>query len=557
MNKSFASLVALGVATLVPKVAGLYLSGIHGSTSGQTIAPIRSQALEESVSSNWALGCEGFECVKRYVELPDSNFHWQHVTELEGAEDGVNWKGHVLKMTSQQWLLANETNKPIWEHPLVIITPSNLKPESSDWATFWTGGDQTLQEDTDIYHMEENEEVQSAARMSTKTGSIVVVLGNEPQQLLTFAADPKSIQRKEDAIKAFSWKQSMDHPGRPEWPIEMPMVKAVVRGLDAVVEFTNASVQRFIATGCSKRGMVSVFAAAYDDRIEAYAPCCISLDMPSVFRWQAKSLGPRTAVHALRDYIDNEIIQSIDTAAFDRTMGLADALNFVEKLTKPAMWMFSGRDDFFPPETTRSWWDLLPTEQKLIANDANSAHWGKHSPTFLQALENFVSRTVSGEKPPHLKWNINNLTGRIEASLSSDGPQPQAVRLWKATTCGSQGRRDFRILTMDPPDVCQPCGLALSGHMCMKSGGDYKSEMLEMTPGTNSWSATVNVPAPGQFSAFFIELEFSSPGGLGTWRLATETSVVPVSYPFASCFGKDCGPEKLILRQQATQRPPH
>lgn len=561
MKSSFTYIVALGVAALVPQVVALTgthrLSGIHGSQSGKPIAPIESLALGESVSSDWALGCESFECVKRYVELPDSNFHWQHVTELEGTEDGVSWKGHVLKMTSQQWLLSNETNKPIWEHPLIIITPSNLKPESSDWATFWTGGDQALQEATNIYHMEQNQEVLSAARVSTKTGSIGVVLGNMPQQLLTFSADPESIPRSEDAIKAFSWKQFMQHPGRPEWPIEMPMVKAVVRGLDAVVEFTNASVHRFIATGCSKRGMTSVFATAYDNRIEAYAPCCISLNTPSVFRWQAKSLGTKTAVLVLRDYIDNEIMESIDTEAFDRTMGLTDAFNFVEKLTKPAMWMFSGRDDFFPPEITRSWWDLLPTEQKLIVIDANQGHAGKHSPTFLQALENFVSRTVAGEKPPYLKWNVDNVTGRIEASLSKDGPQPQAVRLWKATTCGSQGRRDFRALTMDPPDVCQPCGVALPGPMCKKSGGDYKSEMLDMTPGANSWNATVAAPPQGQFTAFFIEFEFSSPGGLGTWRLATETSVVPVSYPFSSCFGKDCGPEKLILGQQATQRQPH
>lgn len=151
MKSSFTYIVALGVAALVPQVVALTgthrLSGIHGSQSGKPIAPIESLALGESVSSNWALGCESFECVKRYVELPDRNFHWQHVTELEGTEDGVSWKGHVLKMTSQQWLLSNETNKPIWEHPLIIITPSNLKPESSDWATFWTGGDQALQEE--------------------------------------------------------------------------------------------------------------------------------------------------------------------------------------------------------------------------------------------------------------------------------------------------------------------------------------------------------------------------------------------------------------------------
>ena len=52
--------------------------------------------------------CSGYECLKQYVEKPDSNYAWNDTgIRINGFDQWhlKTWTGYVLNFTSQQWLL--------------------------------------------------------------------------------------------------------------------------------------------------------------------------------------------------------------------------------------------------------------------------------------------------------------------------------------------------------------------------------------------------------------------------------------------------------------------
>jgi PhoPQ-activated pathogenicity-related protein len=494
-------------------------------------------------------GCEGFECVKQYVELPDDHYSWNFTSEMKGQlHNSISWTGQVLTMTSQRWLAGGATPE-VWTHPVTIITPSNLKVvETKSFVTLIIGGAALTYEELLTTGIHGNDpDVSAAINVATSTGSIAAVVGLVPEQKLQFAADPSGRERIEDEIKAFTWRQFIDHQDHPEWPIELPMVKAVVRAMDTVSAVIGHPVQ-FIATGCSKRGMASIMTAAYDERVIAYAPCVISLDSNQVLHRFVESFGPNTFPVAMKDYADNSVPDSLDTPQMEKLFAETDPIHFLERLKdKAVMWMHVGRDDFFTPDHTKAFWSKLPSSPKLLSIDGNQFHIGSlsQSKLFIEALQSFVSSVTMNQSPPVLDWSFDNSTGVLEARLL-EGPRPRTVKLWTAATCGTGGHRDFRMYTLDPPSRCTACGVFLGGRCLKLFGGGYDSRDLNEFS-DNRWKATVDVPEDGNFVAFFIEFEFEGFGDTDSWKLSTEEIVLPLKYPFPPCFGSDCHAAQLAL----------
>ncbi|CAE8623535.1 unnamed protein product, partial [Polarella glacialis] len=327
-------------------------------------------------------GCKGFQCVQQYVGLEDSHYSWEVQSQIQGRseENNVSWTGHVLNMTSQQWLTAGETSQEVWRHPLTIIVPDNLKAAGQSWTTLLIGGSGA---GTPV--QEHDGDVSAAIHLATRTGLRVAVVGLVSQPM-SFAADPSGLMRDEEAIKAFSWRNFLDHPDRPELPIELPILKAVVRAMDTVTAFTNGTALQFITTGCSKRGLAAVMAGAYDERVKAIAPCCTSLDSAQSIRWATQAMGSETSMAGLKDYVGNGIPDFLDSPQADLLFGEIDPIWYVDRLKKPQLWLSVGRDDFFMVDHTRAFWDRLPSGvPKLLSVDGNLPHTGKlsKSPQFM------------------------------------------------------------------------------------------------------------------------------------------------------------------------------
>ena len=67
------------------------------------------------------LSFAGETALDRYIAKPDPTYGWTVAKTIQG--DG--WTGWVLDLKSQTWRSAAEVDRPIWQHWLTIIKPTD------------------------------------------------------------------------------------------------------------------------------------------------------------------------------------------------------------------------------------------------------------------------------------------------------------------------------------------------------------------------------------------------------------------------------------------------
>lgn len=258
-------------------------------------------------------GCDGIDCVDRYVKVPDSSYSWCDTGErINGTnmDNGVNWTGYVLNMTSQTWRPESEVEFPVWWHTLVVIVPSNL--EFPDWSTMSLDfginfpfslllridnrasedpEEDFIQAGTWIDHENLRDRLgllklasEKAAYYATKTRAIATCVLNIQNAYETFGNDWLQKRRNGESLKAYTYADFVNYgamdPARVE---DLPMTKAVIRAMDTVTSFTatlpSGKVQRFGVAGYSKLGTVVWLSGALDERVKVIVPGAIHMDL--------------------------------------------------------------------------------------------------------------------------------------------------------------------------------------------------------------------------------------------------------------------------------------
>jgi len=203
-----------------------------------------------------------------FVHAPNPLYQW--------VDTGINitalgWTGHLLNLTSGSWLTANDSNRHIWTHQMLVVLPTQLNTEFNDAAALWiTGGGS----DNPGVPSAWDEDVLYCASLASSTGTPCTVLYQIPNEYILFSADPLQKQRSEDAAVAFTWVEFMvrrgyeavccprlqgctassrlgrvidffrrsrglahaqvNHPDDPSWILYFPMVRAASKAMDAV-----------------------------------------------------------------------------------------------------------------------------------------------------------------------------------------------------------------------------------------------------------------------------------------------------------------------------------
>mmetsp|Transcript_29274 Transcript_29274/g.62215 ORF Transcript_29274/g.62215 Transcript_29274/m.62215 type:complete len:503 (+) Transcript_29274:54-1562(+) len=486
--------IVAGIASFVVSVQALSLHTKRLSVENTFRDPIPSLA-----------GCRGVECLERFVAFDDGAFAWQPIGRVErGRTRGVPWTSHSLELRSQAWM-ANDTDLAAWTHTMTVIVPNKLQLDSKQagWTTLFV-----------------NEEAWLAQEMAARTGAVAVAVSDVPNQWLHFKSNG-GLPMQEETLKAWSWTQFAKYPSHPEWPIEMPTAKAVVRAMDAVQAFFMEEgarlshgpppVMRFVLSGHSKRGIASYMAGAVDPRVAAIIPVSHPLDLDLGGKLSYENLG-QTVTAAL--VYDQYGVKDISGETFVRLDSIIDPVNYMDRLTMPKLLMMCGGDGFFAPDSTRTWWPSLPSPKSFYMY-ANSGHAGytepgAGGPDFLDAADAFVSGLVLGEATPALDWSIDDATGRITVSQVSDHT-PTSVRLWYSHTRDNR-TRDFRNVHWD------------SHELPPLPDGDGRK-----------WVAHMDPQEDGTWTAFFVAFSYPAPRPNGPeWRLTTENCVVPDVRPFAA-----------------------
>lgn len=539
----------------------------------------RKTGAEEPQKEVLPIGCSGLHCLQDYVQAPDPAYSWSDTgRRLHGQSLGQNWTGAVLSLISLAWQPAPGAPLQEWSHSLVVLRPDGSPASSAGWGVMYVAmgffGGEVPHEYAFTQSPEQLKETEPdlvfAAELAILTQLPVAVLYDVPAEGLAYSNKTNDI-RIEDSEVASGWARYAGIPPggklQPQYLVELPMVKAATRALDTVQAFLPMEdpalqVEHFVMVGSSKRGNLLWNLAPIESRVGAIVPVARTLNMDRFLRYIPECWGGFPS--AGWDYWYHHIFSNvIGTQEATDIWNIIDGFAYLSKYKGlPKFVIGASSDEFFMPDYTRLFWDVLP-EPKLNLMVPNSGHivTGADFMPFVPTISAFINSVVLSYSPPELTWTVDPGTGAITAKVSGQSPAPSKVELWKAVTCTGQ-RRDFRKHNLDTGEACAMCGVqiaqaitpltALHGTCENKAVWWTGKETFETSPGSRTWVASEEAPEDGRWVAFYLLFQFPPPGtpGAPPFTLSTEVSIFPTRLPFKSCDGPECGALKLVLAQQ-------
>ncbi|MFZ4790372.1 MAG: PhoPQ-activated pathogenicity-related family protein [Candidatus Competibacteraceae bacterium] len=430
----------------------------------------------------------------RYVARPDPNYRFT----LYHTQDDAAYVAYFLKMTSQQWRSANEVDRPLWEHEVVIIMP-RFGLDNTDTAVLLIDGGNNG--GTLI-----NEVEPAMGAVAVATGAVLAMVRQVPNQPLYFA-DEAGVSRKEDAILAYSLDKALD-TGDPGWAVHLAMTKAAVRAMDTVQTFAagkGKSIKDFVVLGGSKRGWTTWLTAAVDKRIRAIVPA--SIDMPNLGRqfihhWESYGFY----APALKDYVAFDLPCRVQTPAGKALLQVIDPYAYRDRYTMPKLILNATGDQFFTPDSSRFYYAGLPGP-KWLRYTPNTDHF--QSTEVILAALSWIDDVLDNQTSPQVAWTLEG-AGTLRITTTA---KPREVRLSQATHSSA---RDFRLETIGPVWTHQVLTPAADG----------------------SYVGTVQQPASG-WTAFLIEATFPTAGAIESDQVySSGVQIIPDALPYA---GTACG----------------
>ncbi len=456
----------------------------------------------------WVISClvlsrlAGATALDDYVAAPDSHYTFSQVgTPI--YDDSTYTTGYVVDLTSQAWQTEAEVDLPVWHHWLSIIVPKRIfifYPVKDTALLLIEGGDTA-----DIPPAFD----QQLRQLAAATRTVVVRMSAVPNQPLLFSDEVST--RSEDEIIAYSWDRYFE-TGDETWPAQLPMVKAVVRAMDATKSFvantSGDAINRFVLLGGSKRGWTAWLTAAVDSRVSAICPIVsdlLNMDVSFAHHWAAYGFW----ADALGPYEDLGIFDRLGTDRGAALLQIVDPYVYRDRLTMPKFIVNAAGDDFFVSDSAQFYIHRLLGETYLW-HVPNTDHYltGRYD-EIVNGLVPYYDALLNGHQRPRFTWTVQ-ADGSI---LVETTDAPKLVRLWKAT---NPSTRDFRMTTT---------GAAwTSSTLSDLGGGVYLGQMPEPS---NGWVA------------FFVELIYTNPfsqeyssNGEFDYHFTTEMQVLPKAMPY-------------------------
>ena len=354
-----------------------------------------------------------------YLKRPEPDFAWKKLTTVETPQGVV----HTLDLTSQTW------QGIVWQHGLQVVVPKGAKPHST--MVLWNQGGKPSA-GTAVLALQIAERVQAP----------VAFLYGVPNQ-------PLFGGKTEDALIAETFVKYLDTHD-PTWPLLFPMVKSVVKAMDAVQAFAKhelkSEVKDFVVTGASKRGWAAWLAAASGDpRVKAIAPLVIdTLNFPSQMKNQLAAFGAPSAMIA--DYTRRGLVPIPDSPEGKKLWAIIDPWVYREALTLPKMLVMGTNDPYWPLDALNTYWADLKGP-KAVAYIPNAGHDLREAdengtkqfvPTrAIDTLSAFCKSQVFDKPLPTLAWDYAADAGTLTVKPAGT---VKRVSRWTAAS----DTRDFR-----------------------------------------------------------------------------------------------------------------
>ncbi len=357
-----------------------------------------------------------------YIAAPDASTKCELVRKVSVGESDV-WQ---LALTSQTW-----QGIP-WTHDLLVIRPK-AAPPTDQMLLINSGGSFDAARPKDL--------VLGATLAQGINAPVAVLLGIPKQPLFGGL--------REDDLIAETFVRYLD-TGDETWPLLFPMVKSLVKAMDALEEFSEKEwetpTRKFILNGASKRGWTAWLTAASDPRVSAIAPMVIDmLNLTAQLPHQKESFGKIS--DQIRPYTKRGLIPIKDTAREKALWAMVDPYTYREKYTMPKLIVLGNNDPYWTTDALNLYWDEIPGP-KYISYTPNAGHGltetdedGKRNP--MRAINNvaaFIRLQLHGKLPPEISWKHSDTPeGELRIDLIME-TSPEKARLWYATA----PTKDFR-----------------------------------------------------------------------------------------------------------------
>lgn len=357
--------------------------------------------------------------LQNYVARPESVYRWELREKTTRGSNTI----YDLHLVSQDW------QGIVWEHQLQVYQPENAKPAAT--MLLWNQGGRAS-----------DGSIAFGLELAKKIGTPVAFLYGIPKQ-------PLFEGKKEDTLIAETFVRYLETKDE-RWPLLFPMVKSLVKAMDALQEFGEREwklpVKSFIVSGASKRGWTTWLTAASDSRVKAIAPMVIdTLNMREQMPYQLKSFGHYS--EQIRDYTERGLVPMPDTPEAKRLWAMVDPWVYRERLTMPKLMINGANDPYWTTDALNLYWDDLPGD-KWVIYVPNAGHnleqrgenGEKDRTRAVNALAAFTKHNIRDNPMPRLRWEHDDVGTQARLTVDSDHA-PKAARLWMA----SAPTRDFRL----------------------------------------------------------------------------------------------------------------
>lgn len=437
-----------------------------------------------------------------FVHSEDEHYSWT----IQKVETHGDLTFVVVKLKSLRWLSSDQVNRPQWEHWLELYIPEQAQ---SEIALLYVGGGRNGRPAPEY-------ESSVEASIARQTQSVVALLGQVPNQKLIFNND--AIERREDRLLAHAWTQFNAH-NDPEWIPLLPMVKSVVRAMDAISEVTahedvnSPTISKFVVTGGSKRGWTSWLSAVADERIVAIVPAVFdALNSATSMEHHFKAYGYWS--HAVADYFAEGLLGTINAKLADNFFQVTDPFQYREQLILPKFIVNATGDEFFLLDSSQFYWSDLKGV-KYLRYVPNSDHSLEHTDV-VQSIATFHWLIQNSQPLPNFEWEWKD-----SSTVELDEIKGEVIQIstWSAH---NRSARDFRLLRKK--DSIEPQGPIWQQEIVYDE--DLNDE-LEHTP------IELKFSSDGEgWHAHMVEVVFDV-GFQFPLKLTTNVSITPTSLPFA------------------------
>lgn len=202
----------------------------------------------------------------------------------------------------------------------------------------------------------------------------------------------------EDDLIAHTFDRFLDTKD-PTWPVLMPMVRAVLRAMDAVQMATDNQIERFVVSGASKRGWTTWLSAVMGDaRIVGIAPLVFDfLDIPAQLARQNELYGQPS--EELRSYTERELEDEADSDSGLELVGLVDPFVHRASIRVPTLAIIGSNDRFWATDASSIYWDQLENPRSLLVMPGEGHTFIDKRP-FHHALAAFSRELADGRVWP-------------------------------------------------------------------------------------------------------------------------------------------------------------